>query len=80
MAGPNGSLLTGRTLPGRGAWLCRGSESCLDAAIRRRAFPKALRTVVAVEALTGLRERLAERGRIEEALPQTTRSVREGLK
>ncbi|MES1170879.1 MAG: YlxR family protein [Actinomycetota bacterium] len=34
------------TLPGRGAWLHRSPE-CLELAIKRRAFPRALRAGVA---------------------------------
>ena len=41
-------------LPGRGAWLHR-SSACVDAAIRRKAFGRALRT--AVDA-SGIREDL----------------------
>lgn len=39
-----GSLVVERRLPGRGAWLCLGSPACLDRAIARRAFDRALRT------------------------------------
>ena len=41
--------LVGRTLPGRGAWLCRAeetplpSEACLRDAVRRKAFARAFR-------------------------------------
>ena len=35
----------GRRLPGRGAWL-HASPSCLDLAVRRRAFGRALRSSV----------------------------------
>ena len=38
----DGSLAPGRTLPGRGAWLCRDSTSCVDLAEKRRAFERAL--------------------------------------
>lgn len=41
-----GDLAEGRTLPGRGAWLCDGSQACLDLAVRRRAFTRALRAAV----------------------------------
>ena len=41
--GPAGSLVVDRTLPGRGAWLCRGSVACMDRAIAKRAFDRALR-------------------------------------
>ena len=40
----DGRLEVGRTLPGRGAWLCAGSVACLEAAITRKAFARALRT------------------------------------
>jgi predicted RNA-binding protein YlxR (DUF448 family) len=39
----DGSLAEGRTLPGRGAWLCRDSPGCIDQAKRRNAFGRALR-------------------------------------
>jgi len=42
----DGSLAVGRTLPGRGAWLCAGSLRCFELAVRRRAFAKALRATV----------------------------------
>ena len=58
-------LAVGRALPGRGAWVCRASTSCLDAAGRRNAFARALRTDIAPGALDALRAALAERGRIE---------------
>lgn len=35
-----GRVVVGRALPGRGAWLHPG---CLEAALRRRALPRALR-------------------------------------
>jgi hypothetical protein len=54
----------GRTLPGRGAWLCRGSLACFDAAARRNAFERALRTKVGSEALASLRARLVNRARM----------------
>ncbi|MBK9178896.1 MAG: YlxR family protein [Acidimicrobiales bacterium] len=39
----DGGLVAGRTLPGRGAWLCRPADACLQLAVRRRAFARALR-------------------------------------
>ena len=42
----DGSLAIGRTLPGRGAWLCAGSLPCFELAVRRRDFAKALRATV----------------------------------
>ena len=41
---PDGALKVGRTLPGRGAWLCAGSVECLRLAVQRKAFARALRT------------------------------------
>ena len=52
---PEASLATGRTLPGRGAWVCTGSLACLELARSRRAFDRALRASVAPDAV----ERLA---------------------
>lgn len=45
--GPEGPRVVwdkGRRLGGRGAWLCRGDESCLALAVKRRAFGRAFRT------------------------------------
>ncbi|MEL7210028.1 MAG: YlxR family protein [Actinomycetota bacterium] len=57
----DGSLSVGRTLPGRGAWLCAGSTECLDEAIRRSAFSRAFRAEVAADDAESLRNRLADR-------------------
>jgi predicted RNA-binding protein YlxR (DUF448 family) len=38
-----GELKVGRNLPGRGAWLCKGSKGCAEAALRKGAFLRALR-------------------------------------
>jgi len=65
VARPGGGLDVGRTLPGRGAWLCAGSPACLDAAERRKAFDRALRTTVHARTVEDLRTRLAERGRLD---------------
>ncbi|WP_083542545.1 YlxR family protein [Kribbia dieselivorans] len=49
--GEHGFVLTPdprHRLPGRGAWL-HPSRSCLDLALRRRAFPRALRVTAAVD-------------------------------
>lgn len=59
---PDGSLAVGRGEPGRGAWLCAGSEACFDAAVRRRAFSRALRSEVPGQELARLRERLLSDG------------------
>ncbi|HEX7276687.1 MAG TPA: YlxR family protein [Acidimicrobiales bacterium] len=66
VAGPDGALLEGRSRPGRGAWLCAGSADCLDAAARKRAFSRALRTEIDSSAVEALRTAWAGRGRIEE--------------
>jgi len=57
-----GSLAVGRSAPGRGAWLCAGSEACFDAAVRRRAFGRALRCDVPGHELDRLRGRLLSEG------------------
>ena len=57
----DGSLAVGRTLPGRGAWLCAGATDCLDEAIRRSAFARAFRAKVAAGEAESLRSRLADR-------------------
>ncbi len=38
---PGGALEVDRHGPGRGAWLCRGSVSCLADAVRRHGFERA---------------------------------------
>ncbi len=40
----SGEIRIGRHLPGRGAWICRGSEQCVDQALRKGGFARALRT------------------------------------
>jgi len=59
---PDGTLAEGRTLSGRGAWLCRDSSACVDLAVRRRAFGRALRGEIRPEAIEWLREN--ERNRV----------------
>jgi predicted RNA-binding protein YlxR (DUF448 family) len=54
----DGALALGRTLPGRGAWLCGASPGCVDRAIKRRAFNRALRAEVGGEEVEGLRTEL----------------------
>ena len=54
----DGSLATGRTLPGRGAWLCRDSGECLDVACRRRAFERALRAPLAAGSVDRLKQEM----------------------
>jgi len=60
--GPEATVRLGRTLPGRGAWLCQGSLDCFDAAVRRRAFAKALKADVDAVALAQLRTDFAPPG------------------
>ena len=52
---PEGSLAVGRTLAGRGAWLCAGSPGCLDLAVRRGGFARSFRTPVSAIAMAELR-------------------------
>jgi predicted RNA-binding protein YlxR (DUF448 family) len=66
---PDGRLALGRTLPGRGAWLCAGSLACFDAAARSNAFSRALRTPVGSEAAASLRATLVNRARMSTAQP-----------
>lgn len=42
--GPEGTAVIGRSLPGRGAWLCAVDRGCLDRALRTKALHRALRT------------------------------------
>jgi predicted RNA-binding protein YlxR (DUF448 family) len=65
VAEPGGGLAVGRNRPGRGAWLCAGSPACVDAAARRQAFDRALRTPIRADAVEGLRTSGPSRGRIE---------------
>ena len=59
---PDGDLEVGRTLPGRGAWLCAATPvPCLDLADRRRAWPRAFRAAVTSGAVARLRAVLTER-------------------
>lgn len=54
----DGSLAPGRTFPGRGAWLCRDSTTCVDLAEKRRAFERALRGPIGAGAVDDLRRAL----------------------
>jgi predicted RNA-binding protein YlxR (DUF448 family) len=55
---PDGALVVGRTAPGRGAWLCAESSSCLDLAVRRHGFNRAFKTEVAPAAAQDLATQL----------------------
>ena len=58
-------LAVGRSLLGRGAWLCASSPlPCLDLAGRRRALGRALRADLAPDAVPRLSGYLAERARL----------------
>ena len=59
---PDGSLGTGRALPGRGAWLCRGSPACLERAARRGALERALRARLAPTAVEELARQIGTAG------------------
>lgn len=52
---PDGSVQVGRTLAGRGAWLCGHNRACLELALKRKAFGRALRVDLAPEDLEALR-------------------------
>ncbi len=43
---PEGGIEVGRGVSGRGAWLCRGSLRCFEAAVRRGRLARALRTAL----------------------------------
>jgi predicted RNA-binding protein YlxR (DUF448 family) len=60
----DGRLEVGRTLPGRGAWLCAGSPACVDLAEKRKAFDRAFRAPVEPDAIRSLRAVLADRERM----------------
>ncbi len=56
--GSDGELRWGAGLPGRGAWLCAATPSCVEQAARREAFGRALRAPVTPGAVDRLREEL----------------------
>ncbi len=51
---PDGAVVVGRSLPGRGAWLCAGSLDCCEQAVKRRGLARALRREVRPEAAAAL--------------------------
>jgi predicted RNA-binding protein YlxR (DUF448 family) len=61
----DGGLAAGRTLPGRGAWLHGERADCVDQAVKRGAFGRALKGRVKADAAKALRAQLSERARIE---------------
>lgn len=56
-------------MPGRGAWLCAGSPSCIDQAERRNAFSRSLRGTVEASAIEPLRASLVRLEVWEDAPP-----------
>ena len=63
VARPGGRLEVGRSLAGRGAWICAGSAlACIDVAAARKAFARALRTEIPPTAVEGLKTTIAGRG------------------
>ena len=59
----DGTLRIGRTLPGRGAWLCRESlATCSDLAIRKGGFARAFRIGVQADHLSALRRQIEALG------------------
>ncbi|HEY7137413.1 MAG TPA: YlxR family protein [Acidimicrobiia bacterium] len=60
----DGTLVIGPG-PGRGAWLCAGSERCFDLAVRRRALARSLRTEIRDDEVGRLRATLYGRPRAE---------------
>ena len=54
---PDGTLDVDRTAHGRGAWLCPDLR-CVDLAVRRKAFGRALRAELADGAVEALRARM----------------------
>ncbi|MBK6857364.1 MAG: YlxR family protein [Microthrixaceae bacterium] len=54
----DGTLTPGRTLAGRGAWLCPGSTTCPDTAARRGGFDRAFKTRVDRSAIDALHQNL----------------------
>ncbi|MGH9164689.1 MAG: YlxR family protein [Acidimicrobiales bacterium] len=69
VATAEGRLAVGRSAPGRGAWLCADSPTCVAKAVRRRAFGRALHREVGEAAVAELARALpgdaTERARIE---------------
>jgi predicted RNA-binding protein YlxR (DUF448 family) len=51
----DGRLAVGRTLAGRGAWLCQDTPDCLDLAARRGGFARAFRVSIGAERIEDLR-------------------------
>src|SRR5699024_3048213 len=56
------TLAIGRTLPGRGAWLCQDAPHCFDEAVRRGGFDRAFRDRIDADTIEALRLALNARG------------------
>ncbi|CAN5571531.1 YlxR family protein [soil metagenome] len=54
------SLRIGRTLAGRGAWLCQGSTECFELAARQGGFARAFRAPVSATEVDALRVELRD--------------------
>src|SRR4029078_7573709 len=54
----DGSLQIGRTLPGRGAWLCADTPECSTEAMGRKGFERALRGPIDRASVEGVRREL----------------------
>ncbi|MDQ3354785.1 MAG: YlxR family protein [Actinomycetota bacterium] len=54
----DGTLGVGRTLLGRGAWVCTDSPDCIEQAERRNAFTRALRGPIEPGAVDEVRKAL----------------------
>jgi predicted RNA-binding protein YlxR (DUF448 family) len=71
----DGSLSVGRSGEGRGAWLCRESTGCLDQAVRRKAFDRALRGHVDLRSLDGIRLALEVGADVSSAVGSESRAL-----
>ncbi|MBV8952359.1 MAG: YlxR family protein [Actinobacteria bacterium] len=54
---PDGRVAVGPG-PGRGAWLCAGSQACFEAAVRRQALSRGLRRRIGADEVDRLRATL----------------------
>jgi len=64
VATSGGGLAPGRNLPGRGAWLCRGSVACMQEALRKGSLARALRTTLDPDAGAALCRGIGACGRM----------------
>lgn len=54
----DGSLQIGRSVPGRGAWLCRGSTECFERSLHRN-LARSLRVELSPDRVESFRARLS---------------------